>query len=222
MRAIIVAACWLAIAGASPATVLAEGDAVSLAFEVFRIRGEISGDDDLGHDFTPGAAPLAPAKSQPDSAVAAESPTGAQSSKTEQKPLRVGPTVFVDADLALAGVNLKAREGGWTWDGAANPPIGQSIEALANLRVSQSLGESFEIAIVSKKPVEYFQKRPDGLFEHKVLDHGAGMTISGTPDGQEPEDIMLRNLTIDVRTVSKRQPIEGVGLDVGLPVICST
>lgn len=152
-------------------------------------------------------------------------------------------SLFTEADLMVAGIRFHADERGWTWDGKPSPPPGGKVEVLAAPKVVLIPGNSFVIGIDPQQPVQYFERRPDGLFELKTLNEQTGLTISAIvekiPSGgtvvqdfdgdgdadvyianarhSAPDRIVLRNLTIALRSIHKRLPIEGVNLDVGLP-----
>jgi hypothetical protein len=131
-----------------------------------------------------------------------------------------GPFSFFNlASLTLAGVKFVADDSGWTWDGKERPPSGKGVEMISSPKVIVLLGESFEIAIGSQQPIEYFEKRPDGLFELKRLHEETGLTISSHVSKGESGRIVLRDLTILLRSIEAREPVEGVSLDVGRPKV---
>ncbi|MHC4464129.1 MAG: hypothetical protein ACYS30_22265 [Planctomycetota bacterium] len=73
----------------------------------------------------------------------------------------------------------------------------------------------------SKQPIQYFEKRKDGLFELKETELPLGMDIEIT-DADESEKhgyISLTDIVMRMRTVAKRKRIEGVNLSVGYPVL---
>jgi hypothetical protein len=126
---------------------------------------------------------------------------------------------FTRAKLTVAGVELLADEGGWTWVGKDRPPEGSRIEVIASPKLLVLFDQSFVVEIGSEQPIEYFEKRPDGLFELKKLHEKTGFTLSGKVERPGGEQIILRDLTIRLQSVEKRQPIEGASLDVGYPIV---
>jgi len=68
------------------------------------------------------------------------------------------------------------------------------------------------------------ERRPDGLFELKEITFRdaakmPGLSLSAKLDREGEDRIVIRDLSLQLRTVGKRKPIEGVGLDVGEPVL---
>jgi hypothetical protein len=125
---------------------------------------------------------------------------------------------FVLSNVRVAGVLLRANENGWTWDGQDRPPSNGRVETLAAPKVMVLPPNSFVIEISPNEPVQYFEKRPDGTFELKSLQEKTGLSLSGTVEKGATGRIVLRNLTLRFRSIGKRKPIEGVGLDVGEPI----
>lgn len=180
-----------------PKTALADTatSQVLLTFHLIRVYGDISGETSLTDNLWSGI-------------------------KDEKLEAQKGPfTFFTLAKLTVAGVKLRADESGWTWDGEEKPSKGKKVELIASPRVMVALPNSFKIAISSEQAIEYFEKRPDGLFELKMAREETGLSVSGIPEMGESGRIVLRDLTIGLRSVEKRQPIEGVSLDVGRPIV---
>ena len=96
---------------------------------------------------------------------------------------------------------------------------GGGMERIASPRVVVLLGESFQVEITSQQPIEYFERRVDGLFEFKKSDEKTGLTLFGTVEQGKDECVILRDLTIKLSSVENRVPIEGVNLDVGRPLV---
>lgn len=141
----------------------------------------------------------------------------------EKAGLMAGPLVFVaPTNFTIAGMELRADENGWTWDGKKQPPSDTRVtrvEIIASPRVMVCSNNSFEISVGSQQPLEYFEKRPDGLFELKRLDEETGLTIKANVAEGDRDRIILRDLTIRLRSIEGREPIEGVSLDVGQPIV---
>ena len=129
--------------------------------------------------------------------------------------------IFSEADITAGGVRFRAREDGWTWNGKSEPPPGISVEKIASPRIVAAAGQPFELFIGSEVPIQFFEKRPDGLFELKDLKEWTGLKIQATIDSGTGDTVMVKELTVAVRTVGKRMPLEGVSLDVGPPVVAA-
>jgi len=75
--------------------------------------------------------------------------------------------------------------------------------------------------VEAAQPIQYFSKRPDGLFELKEMELSTGLYIEigkGIEDEQK-DDILLSGIKMTIRSVEKRELIEGVNLSVGKPVL---
>lgn len=167
---------------------------VMVSLEMYRIRGDISGNTSLTENLWQGV-------------------------RSSPKPGEEPFSFFTLADLKVAGVELKADEKGWTWDGNSKPPEGAKVDQLASPRVLVLMGQSFEISIGSQQPIQYFEKRADGLFELKTVPEPTGFSFSGKVSEGGNDDLIVADLDFGLSSIQKRQPIEGVTLDVGLPVI---
>ena len=196
--------CSRASMGASPSTIAAfppdpavaaplTADQVLLEFDVYRVSGNASLESvQLGQ-------------------------VEVSTSESDVQPRSV--VCFDKAKLKAAGVELAASGEKWTWDGIVKPPENKRIQTLSSPRVVVACGNAFEIQIVSRPEIEYFEKRPDGLFELKKLSEETGLRISPRVIRTESDRIRLENLAIRLRSIESREPIEGLGLDVGRPII---
>jgi hypothetical protein len=192
---LLVAAFSLAAVGVARRAHAADQEQITLHVEIFRIRGDISGGTSLTDNVwgeLKGANPHA--KDFPFS-------------------------VFTIADQTLAGVKLEANQKGWFWDGKKEPPAGTGVTKVGAPKVVVQQGQQFKLS-VSAQPVQYFERREDGLFELKALDEKPGLSLSGTiTKSDDPGRLVFKDLTFAVRLVERRKPIKGVALDVGEPVL---
>ena len=120
---------------------------------------------------------------------------------------------FGRADLTVGSGQLKAQADRWNWESPDSLPKEVRIMASPKLLVRQ--GESFSIEIGTQIPNEYFVKRDDGLFEHKTTQEKIGLAITGKVLSQSGGQSILVKLAFNFRAAEKREPIEGVGLEVG-------
>ncbi len=175
-------------------------DQVMVQFEVYKATGDVSGTTSLTDNIWSGL-------------------------KGERLEAKKGPfTFFTLADLTVASVRLKAGEDGWTWDGKDQPPRttrGRRVERVATPQVIQLVGKSFEVSVTASEPLEYFEERDDGLFEHRIASEAPGISIATRLEEGVNGRIVLRNLTFETKTVTEREPLRGVGLRVGRPVFAS-
>jgi len=197
---------------------------VLVEFQLARVQGDVSGETSLTDNL--GVLLLGLVKGDTSSETLLADNV-LENVEGEQRNATRGPfTFFVTANLHLGGrgllekgVRLEANDTTWTWDGKPNPPAGKRVTVVCAPRVLVIAGESFKIEVGSVTPVQYFEKRPDGLFELRTADEVAGLILSGTPQTTQSGRIILRDLSIQLRTVEGRAPIEGVFLDVGKPQV---
>jgi hypothetical protein len=181
---------------------------VLLQFMLYRISGDISGKtsltDNIWEGVEVGGGPVK---------------TIRQESAFERKITSGRFIFFTLADLNVAGVNLKADGSEWLWNGEKNPPPGGKVRSLEQPTVTAVAGQPFTIEISSAAPIEYFERRTDGLFELKRSEEQPGFSISTTAESGESNRIVLKDLKVSLRSVARRVPIEGVSLEVGPPVV---
>lgn len=173
--------------------------AALIQFTLYRVRGDISGETSLTDNIWEGVEGADP-KAQ----------------------ARKGPyTFFTLAKETVAGVKFQADQNGWKWDGKDEPPPGSRVETVTRPRIIVVMPSSsdFVVQIGTRDPIQYFQKRPDGLFELHAVYKMTGLSISAKAEKGQAGRVLLRDLSIGTRLVEKRKPIEGVSLDVGEPIV---
>lgn len=168
---------------------------VLVEFEVYRVEGDIS--VEAMHSFPPDAISEEKAGSTKGSLL-----------------------LFWGAKLRLGGISLVADATGWLWSGKDLPPQGSGIERVASPKIMVLVGQAFQVEIGSRQPIEYFERRPNGLFEFKKSDEETGLKLSCTvEEGNLKGCVALRDLRIKLASIENRVPIEGVSLDVGQPIV---
>ena len=80
-------------------------------------------------------------------------------------------------------------------------------------------GEAADYHIVSKQEIEYFEQREDGLFELKKLQEPTWLEIEMQVESEGQNKIRFSELTFSLRSVEEREPIPGVTLPVGRPIL---
>jgi len=80
---------------------------------------------------------------------------------------------------------------------------------------------SGKVKIEATQPIQYFSKRRDGLFELKEMELSTGVVIDITKaiEDEDKDDIELSGFKMMIRSVEKREAIEGVKLSVGKPIL---
>ena len=141
----------------------------------------------------------------------------------ELAPTRVGTTIRQFADsgqkpLMIGNQKLEIVDDHPVWNGEDNL-ADPSIMLLSRPSVMARAGVPFEIRI-DEPPVEYFRPagpdKPD-LFVHGVSDP-LGVKVMMTVSPASSGDVKM-GTSIDIRLLAKRVKLQGVSLDVGLPVI---
>ena len=137
-------------------------------------------------------------------------------------------TFFTSAQFDVGREKLIIDREGWSVRRDMPTSPGESLESRGKIAlvvkpsILVPLGERAAMAAVSKSPIEYFEKREDGLFEHKNLAVERGLTIEFTPQRMRRGGrltIRLEDLNFLLTTVADRQEIPGVNLPVGIPVV---
>ncbi|MCP4641675.1 MAG: hypothetical protein GY851_14625 [bacterium] len=103
------------------------------------------------------------------------------------------------------------------WVAAGDPP--HYATPLNNPYVAVKAGEEACVRLRSGK-VQYFERRPDYLYELKFDGAfiGYDLWLRVTPSGESEEHVHVR-VRLELSEVTSREPIKGVALDVGRPVI---
>ena len=149
---------------------------------------------------------------------------------TDEPPekLKNKVTVFSEAQLDVGANKLEFKEGRCFWNKTEVPITDPKRLNLPEDQISwinspeimlyEHSSGSFNLA--SKQPIQYFEKRKDGLFELKEIELPTGLHIKIT-DADESEEhgyIDLTDIIMTMRLVERREKIEGVNLSVGRPV----
>ena len=181
---------------------------VYFKFALYRVSGDISGKTSLTDNIWEGIE----VGGGPEKTIRQESPF--------ERTITSGRFIFFTlADLNVAGVKLKADGADWLWNGEKNPPPEGGVQNISQPTVTAVAGRPFAIDVSSDTPIEYFERRADGLFELKRLEENAGFSIATTPEPGESNRIVLKDFKIALRSIARRVPIAGVSLDVGRPVV---
>lgn len=177
----------------------AEPEDVQITTQIFRIRGNISGDTSLTDNIWAGQAPKG----------------------EEGKSMNF----FNSAKLSVAGHRLSVNESGWRWDdkpmvlGAGLPAPEPNVMAIATPRLIARLGQNAAIDISTKQVIEYFAPHGDGLYELKLSQLVTGLSLTTMPRQGRAGRIHLSGLTLTSRMVEKRKALAGTSLNVGEPEV---
>ncbi|MHC4474040.1 MAG: hypothetical protein ACYTEL_00235 [Planctomycetota bacterium] len=151
---------------------------------------------------------------------------------TEETPekLKHKVTVFRRAWFELGEDKLEFKDGKCLWKGKAFAIDGkQQVELpkdfvqLVYSPIVVEMEEHFPggFKIGSTQPIQYFEKRQDGLFELKEIGLPTELVIDvNKPREQEDKGyIVLEDITMTMRSVTRRKKIPGVNLSVGRPIL---
>jgi len=77
-----------------------------------------------------------------------------------------------------------------------------------------------EVKIRSEQPIQYFERREDGLFELKEVVLPTGLDVNiGAKEEEDKGYIVLEDIEMTLRTVARREKVAGVNLAVGKPIL---
>jgi len=123
---------------------------------------------------------------------------------------------------------LEFKNGRCFWKGKEFPIDGsqkdrlpeEKIELIYSPVIVMYEHDSSRVKIESKQPIQYFEKRSDGLFELKEVKLPTGLDIDIEAREDEKKGyILLTDLVMRLRSIEGREKIEGVNLAVGRPIL---
>ncbi len=123
-----------------------------------------------------------------------------------------------DVELVMEGKTL-------TWDGKPQPDApGIVLLSRPSIRTLENLKASIEIS--DQAPLQYFEAAQRGLYALRALEVGEnvpgvllGVSPRHIPDGEGNIEL---DFVFRVTTVTRRERLEGVDLNVGRPILGST
>lgn len=149
---------------------------------------------------------------------------------TEETPEKFKDKVFVFRRgwFQLGKDKLEFKKGNCFWKNKKLPMDPNQVVKLPEEQIRLIYSPDFVmdehskrgLTIESKQPIQYFEKREDGLFELKQVKLPTGLTLE--IEAKEEEDkgyIVLADMIMTIRSVERRKKIEGVNLSVGYPIL---
>ena len=142
------------------------------------------------------------------------------------KLLKKNIQIFDAGYFRFGSDKLRIRKDGMYWNNQIVPfeenlsfpfPTNQ-IHRIYSPIVFLDQNELSTIKIDAQQSYQYFTKREDALFELKELELPTGLEITVRPKERE-DRARLDNMKISIRSVSNRDVISGVSLDVGKPIL---
>jgi hypothetical protein len=186
---------------------LAEGrekNRIQVEFQIFRLAGNVSSKTSVDEQiWTTGEAP---------------------------KKLKNRVIVFSRGWFELGKKRLEFKNGGCFFDEKELPLAGpEKIELPEDLVrmihqpvvIEMDEHEGGDVNIESTQPIQYFEKRADGLFVLKEMELRTGLHFNITQAVEEEDKgtIRLTDIEMTMRSVSSREKVEGVNLPVGKPIL---
>ena len=206
--AVAASMCGVRAADSLPASPTGDTKAFLVSIDVYRVQPEAA------LDKVTLRAPEATLKSEPKDNAPNHGTSG------DAKP-RYSMT-FREAEFTAKGLTLRATADGWTWNDKPEPPAGAAIEKIAAPKICALPAQEFSVFIGSEIPIQYFEKTPQGLFALKELKEWTGVKLKAAVEPSGEGEVLIRDLSVQVRTVGARVPLEGVKLDVGPPVVAAS
>jgi hypothetical protein len=145
------------------------------------------------------------------------------------KELKGMVKIFSKGSFDFGKDELEFKKGKCYWNDEEMPMAASRKPKRFNSKISRIFApeillyeHSFgNITVGATQPIQYFSKRPDGLFELKEMELSTGLDIEITKavEDEKKDDILLSGFKMTIRSVEKREPMEGVNLSVGKPIL---
>ena len=175
---------------------------VQIRFQIFALAGHVSGDTDLDERIWAG-------------------------DRDDWERIEDVVTLFDEGYFRLGNAKLRLEDEDLFWDREKLSFVeGQRLDLPADRirrinapSVLLEKDKSYTIKIQSRQSFQYFRRRGDGLFELKQIDDlPTGLDIRVKPKDRDGR-ILFDDMRITVRAVGRREPIAGVDLPIGRPVV---
>lgn len=186
-----IALCLLLVA--SPMAVAA--DAYEIQLDLYRVTASISGNTSLTED------------------IGVRGPYG------KLNALVGGFTFFTLADLRIGTMHFEFAEDGGLWDGKPRPGNPSEVVVLASPRIRTAPRQSAELQLRSRERYQYMVKTNENQFELKETELDTGLKWSCRVAPQADPVVRLEEFTISLAALEGREPIPGVDLPIGKPVV---
>lgn len=98
----------------------------------------------------------------------------------------------------------------------------RDVKILAEPVLRVTPGRVAAVKAKSPRKVQYFQRTKNGLFVLKEERVETGISITATVQDAANGSVRLKPLSVSVTAIKGREPIEGVSLPVGKPVLTTT
>lgn len=128
-------------------------------------------------------------------------------------------TFFTLADLTIGGASYRFDADGATLEKKSSPDNQSRVNAVACPTVLTLAGQFADMKMGGNEVFQYMQPTDDGRYELKLLEVPVGFSIRYKVQPGEDGRIKLDPFVISISAVKEREPIEGVKLNVGKPMV---
>ncbi len=179
-------------------------DTIQVRFQIFVLNGTVLGDTSLREDFE----------------------DVWDGDDNDWKELGGAVTLFDRGKFQFGNDILYINGDGCYWNKKRIPFEDQHCVELPEQKIRKIYSpivhldqyESSTIKIHSDQTYEYMVKRDDGLFELKYIAIPTGLDITVRPK-KKHHRIIFDEMWVKVRAIGRREPISGVSLPIGKPVV---
>lgn len=147
--------------------------------------------------------------------------------KKAWEKIRKSVTLFDTGTFRLGSDKLEINRKGCHWNGQKltfeegykKKLPEDKIKMIHSPNLLRKTGELVKMDIESRQPFPYFVKREDGLFELKEIRLPVGLVVEIRAEDKGRDVFLISDLKLQLRWVSKREPIPGVNLPIGRPIL---
>lgn len=185
-----------------PAVALGANDKVRYRMQVFRVNGNVSCDLSLEKPIWKG-------------------------SDEDWNRIKDSVQLFDQGTFQLGRDKLEFNRRGCFWnrekisfgsDGRNHLPT-KKIEMVYSPNIVRNSKQPVHMKIGSEQPFQYMVKRSDGLFELKTMPLPVGLDITMRTENKKGDYFLVSPLVLTLRTVTEREHIPGMHLQVGRPLL---
>ncbi len=131
-----------------------------------------------------------------------------------------GPsTFFTQAELTIGDMAFKFDQNGEHWDGQKMPTHFDQAKVLTTPMVVTLPDHESAIFVGGTEAFQYMQRQADGRFTLDSVALEVGIKIEFKVIPEKDKWVKLSPLKIQVCSVQDREPIDGVDLNIGKPIV---
>jgi hypothetical protein len=130
-------------------------------------------------------------------------------------------TFFTLADMVIGGTSFSLDEQGARWNNELSPPPDSDITELATPKIAVWAGQPWQIRIGGTENYQYMQRIEDERFQLREIELETGLELAGRLEQGGGGAALFDPLTLTLRSIQGREPLLGVTLNIGKPVVTS-